>query len=274
MARHLARDHVGLPGAGNAARAWPTWARPAPSASRPRSATSARSIVRVPAPASTRCSAPPPPARADFGVVPVENSTEGVVARSLDLFLTTPLHIVGETSLLVRHNLLRKRRTRSTASRPCCAHPQALAQCQGWLTNHLPDVERRAVSSNAEGARLAGAEPGAGPASPASAPPASSACTWPPTPIQDDAHNRTRFAIVCLPQTCHPPPGLRQRLHQPGGVGAQPARRRARHAGAAEGARRVDDALRVAPGAHRASGSTTSTSTCRATLRSPTWPPR
>src|SRR3954451_4013728 len=86
---------------------------------------------------------------AQFGVVPVENSTEGVVARSLDLFLGSPLHIVGETSLMVRHNLLRKVNALDGIE-VVLAHPQALAQCHGWLNNHLPDVERRAVSSNAE----------------------------------------------------------------------------------------------------------------------------
>ena len=91
---------------------------------------------------------------ADFGVVPVENSTEGVVARSLDLFLHTPLTIMGETSLLVRHNLLRKTASREGIT-AVLAHPQALAQCQAWLSLHLPQAERRPVSSNAEGARLA-----------------------------------------------------------------------------------------------------------------------
>src|SRR5580765_2514113 len=91
---------------------------------------------------------------ADFGVVPVENSSEGVVTRSLDLFLTTPLIIVGETSLYVRHNLLR--RIDSTEGIVAvCAHPQALAQCHAWLSHHLPHAERRPVASNAEGARLA-----------------------------------------------------------------------------------------------------------------------
>jgi chorismate mutase/prephenate dehydratase len=92
---------------------------------------------------------------ADFGVVPVENSTEGVVARSLDLFLTTPLFIIGETSLFVRHNLLRRENSLD-GIQAVCAHPQALAQCHGWLSSHLPNVERRPVASNAEGARLAG----------------------------------------------------------------------------------------------------------------------
>lgn len=73
---------------------------------------------------------------AEFGVVPVENSTEGVVTRSLDLLLNSPLHIVGEISLLVRHHLLR-----TTASlegiEVVLAHPQALAQCQQWLKDTL-----------------------------------------------------------------------------------------------------------------------------------------
>src|SRR6478736_2743062 len=82
---------------------------------------------------------------AEFGVVPVENSTEGVVARSLDLFLNTPMHVVGETSLLVRHNLLRSTNSLKDIE-VVLAHPQALAQCQGWLTTHLPHAERRAAS--------------------------------------------------------------------------------------------------------------------------------
>jgi chorismate mutase / prephenate dehydratase len=140
---------------------------------------------------------------ADFGVVPVENSTEGVVARSLDLFLTTPLSIVGETSLYVRHNLLRKVEGMAGLE-AVCAHPQALAQCHAWLMQHMPNVERRPVASNAEGARhasqndklaaiaseRASSEYGLHVLSPA---------------IQDDPHNRTRFAVVALPSQ-HPQP--------------------------------------------------------------------
>ena len=87
---------------------------------------------------------------AQFGVVGMENSTEGVVARSLDLFLRSPVHVIGEVSLLVRHNLLRKTDNLKDIE-VVLAHPQALAQCQTWLTQHLPHAERRAVSSNAEG---------------------------------------------------------------------------------------------------------------------------
>lgn len=134
---------------------------------------------------------------ADFGIVPVENSTEGVVTRSLDLFLTTPLFIIGETSLLVRHNLL-CRDIAPTDVQAVCAHPQALAQCHRWLSNHLPHAERRPVSSNAEGARLASLD--AGLAAIASERAASEFGLHVVAPaIQDEAHNRTRFAILAHP---------------------------------------------------------------------------
>jgi chorismate mutase/prephenate dehydratase len=140
---------------------------------------------------------------ADFGVVPVENSTEGVVARSLDLFLTTPLFIIGETSMFVRHNLLRKTDSLD-GIQAVCAHPQALAQCHGWLSNHLPHVERRPVSSNAEGARLASLDPAlAGVASERAGSEYGLHVVAPA--IQDDPHNRTRFAIVTHPDR-HPQP--------------------------------------------------------------------
>ena len=95
---------------------------------------------------------------AEFGVVPIENSSEGVISRSLDLLLNSPLHIIGETSFLVRHNLLRLIPSLDDIN-VVYAHPQALAQCQDWLTTHLPKAERRAASSNAEGARLAATNP-------------------------------------------------------------------------------------------------------------------
>ncbi len=140
---------------------------------------------------------------ADFGVVPVENSTEGVVTRSLDLFLHTPLFIIGETSLFVRHNLLRK--TDSLAGvTAVVAHPQALAQCNAWLSAHLPQAERRPVASNAEGARLASLDGGL--AAIASTRAGSEFGLHVVAPaVQDDAHNRTRFAIVTHPQR-HPAP--------------------------------------------------------------------
>ncbi len=141
---------------------------------------------------------------AEYGVVPVENSTEGVVSRSLDLLLNSPLHIVGEVSLMVRHNLLRLSDSLEGIE-VVFAHPQALAQCQGWLTTHLPHAERRAASSNAEGARLATTHPAwAGIASARAATQFSMHTAA--HAIQDDAFNRTRFAVVCLPQTLPTPP--------------------------------------------------------------------
>ncbi|MGM9480466.1 prephenate dehydratase [Roseateles sp. NT4] len=141
---------------------------------------------------------------AQFGVVGVENMTEGVVTRSLDLFLHTPCHVVGEVSLLIRHNLMRKEPSMHGIE-AVLAHPQALAQCQNWLNKHLPDVERRAVSSNAEGSRLAATNPAW------AALGSDRASTLfglhiTAHAIQDEAYNRTRFAVICLPQTMATPP--------------------------------------------------------------------
>ncbi len=141
---------------------------------------------------------------ASYGVIPVENSTEGMVSRSLDLLLNSPLHIVGEVSLMVKHNLLRLSDSLERIE-AVFAHPQALAQCQGWLNTHLPNVERRAASSNAEGARLATTNPAwAGIASERAA--SQFALHTAAHAIQDDAFNRTRFAVICLPQTLPAPP--------------------------------------------------------------------
>ena len=141
---------------------------------------------------------------AQFGVVGIENSTEGVVARTLDLFLRSPVHVVGEVSLLVRHNLLRQANSLKGLE-VVMAHPQALAQCQGWLAQHLPNVERRAVSSNAEGARLAATNPAwAALASERAA--SQFGLHIVHHAIQDEAYNRTRFSIICLPQTLGTPP--------------------------------------------------------------------
>jgi len=141
---------------------------------------------------------------AQYGVVGVENSTEGAVARSLDLFLRTPVHVIGEVSLLVRHNLLRQSGSLEGIE-VVLAHPQALGQCQEWLNKHLPHAERRAVASNAEGARLAATNPAwAGLASERAA--GEFGLHVVAHAIQDEAYNRTRFAIITLPQTLATPP--------------------------------------------------------------------
>ena len=98
--------------------------------------------------------------RSDYAVVPVENSTEGAVGRTLDLMCQTPLTIVGEIKLRIRQNLLAKSVALDAVTR-VYSHAQSLAQCVQWLARHLPSAARVAVASNAEAARVAAAEPGA-----------------------------------------------------------------------------------------------------------------
>ncbi len=96
---------------------------------------------------------------ADFGVVPIENSTEGTVNHTLDRFLVSPLKICGEVELRIHHSLMGLMSSLGRIVR-VCSHPQSLAQCRVWLDEHLPNVERVPVSSNAEGARRARDEKG------------------------------------------------------------------------------------------------------------------
>ena len=96
---------------------------------------------------------------ADFGVVAVENSTEGTITNTLDRFIGSPLHICGEVELRIHHCLMGRMESLRDIER-ICAHAQALAQCRSWLDEHLSGVERVPVSSNAEGARRARDEKG------------------------------------------------------------------------------------------------------------------
>lgn len=96
---------------------------------------------------------------ADFGVVPVENSTAGTVNHTLDNFLMSPLKICGELELRIRQHLLGTMDSLDKVVR-VCAHPQSLAQCRVWLKEYLNDAELVEVSSNAEGARRARDEAG------------------------------------------------------------------------------------------------------------------
>jgi chorismate mutase/prephenate dehydratase len=130
----------------------------------------------------------------EFGLVPVENSTEGSVTRTMDLLLASPLRIVAEVSLPVHHNLLTRSGTLDGVQR-VCAHAQALAQCVGWLNRHHPRLERQAVASNAEAARLASVD-----ASVAAIAGELAAQRYElqavATHIQDDPANRTRFLVL------------------------------------------------------------------------------
>lgn len=97
---------------------------------------------------------------ADYGVVPVENSTEGAVGRTLDLLMATSLKICGEVELPVHHNLLSKQASLADIKH-VYSHTQSLSQCHEWLNKHLPNAARHAVASNAEAARMVAAEPAA-----------------------------------------------------------------------------------------------------------------
>lgn len=88
-----------------------------------------------------------------FGVVPVENSTEGMVNHTLDSFMNSGLNICGEVELRIHHHLLSGPHTRRDKVTRIYSHQQTLAQCRQWLDAHMPGVERVAVSSNAEAAR-------------------------------------------------------------------------------------------------------------------------
>lgn len=96
---------------------------------------------------------------ADFGVVPVENSTEGAIGRSLDLMPQTPLKVCGEVVIRIHHHLMASDIAEFPAIQRVFSHGQSLAQCHEWLNTNLPHAERVAVSSNAEAARRASLEP-------------------------------------------------------------------------------------------------------------------
>ena len=136
---------------------------------------------------------------ADFGVVPVENSSEGAINRTLDLLLATTTTISGEVSIPVHHSLMSKTGSMDGV-KTVCAHSQALAQCQVWLNQHYPGIERRAVASNAEAAVLASQDPSvAAIASEMAGEQYQLGVVQ--AHIQDDPHNRTRFVVIGQLQT-------------------------------------------------------------------------
>jgi chorismate mutase/prephenate dehydratase len=101
---------------------------------------------------------------ANFGVVPVENSTEGVITHTLDSFVGSNLNICGEVALRIHHHfLLKEEALKEGMAKPTkvYSHAQSLAQCRQWLDANWPGIERIAVSSNAEAARRAQKEEGA-----------------------------------------------------------------------------------------------------------------
>lgn len=129
-----------------------------------------------------------------YGVVPVENSTEGAIGRTLDLFLQSGLKICGEVMLAI-HQCLLSTQCDMTEIQTVYSHPQSLGQCQGWLNVNLPHAARIPVSSNAEAARLAAeqANSAAIAGSQAALHFKLQVCV---ENIEDDARNATRFLVL------------------------------------------------------------------------------
>ena len=133
----------------------------------------------------------------DYAVVPVENSTEGAVGRTLDLMCQTPLTIVGEVKLRIGHHLLAKRGAGGSFAdvTRVYSHSQSLSQCLQWLARHIPSVARIPVASNAEAARLAADEPGAA-AIAGDAAAVIYGLDVLATHIEDEPNNTTRFWVL------------------------------------------------------------------------------
>jgi len=129
-----------------------------------------------------------------FTVVPVENSTEGVVGRTLDLLLLTPLRICAEVELRVQQNLLSKENSLAAVNR-VYSHAQSLAQCNTWLGQNLPKVERVPVGSNAEAAQRASKEEGAAAIAGEAAAERYGLAALARS-IEDDPNNTTRFLVL------------------------------------------------------------------------------
>ncbi|KRT55962.1 prephenate dehydratase [endosymbiont of Ridgeia piscesae] len=129
-----------------------------------------------------------------YGVVPVENSTEGVISHTLDSFVSSPLLICGEVTLRINHHLLSSE-SGLQQIRTVYSHQQSLAQCRGWLDRHLPQAERVAVGSNAEAARMASQHAGVA----AIAGETAAEIYGLPqlvSNIEDEAGNTTRFLVI------------------------------------------------------------------------------
>lgn len=129
-----------------------------------------------------------------FGVAPIENSTEGVIAHTLDLLINSSLQICGEVDLRIQHNLISEESDLKKITK-VYSHQQSLAQCRRWLDSHLPNAEQYAVRSNAEAVRMTKSEKGT------AAIAGMMAAELYEVPIQcveieDEPNNTTRFIVI------------------------------------------------------------------------------
>lgn len=139
--------------------------------------------------------------RADYGVVPVENSTEGVVTHTLDMFIDSDLKIVAQIVIPIQHCLVG--RNEKAAIRKLFSHPQALAQCRAWVQNHLPQVEIIETSSTTRAAELASKEKNSAAIASALAMEKYKLRLL-QSDVQDNSNNATRFLVLghrCSPAT-------------------------------------------------------------------------
>ncbi len=156
----------------------------------------------------------------DFGVVPLENSTDGGISETLDMFMRLPqLKVSAEVRLKIHHNLLAN--CAQEMIRRVYSKPQALAQCRNWLSKNLPHADMKDVSSTAVAAQLAQQEPGAAAvASRQAAVRYNLRILFPD--IEDHPHNETRFAVIGhqeSPRSGHDKTALMFRIpHQPGSL--------------------------------------------------------
>lgn len=142
--------------------------------------------------------------RARFGVVPVENSTEGAVNNTQDCLVDTPLHIVAEVVIPIEHNFLLRHDAATDGITRIVSHRQSLAQCRRWLKEHWPHVDKQEVSSNAEAARLAAEDPHTAAIAGARAAELYG-LNMVARRIQDQHNNSTRFLVLAREQV--PPTG-------------------------------------------------------------------
>ena len=139
---------------------------------------------------------------ADYGVVPVENSSEGSVIPTLDAFNTSTLQINGELLLRIRHCLLAGTGTTLRDVSKVVAHLQSFGQCRQWLANNLPGVDKMPVSSNAEAARMAAQQSGVAAIAGKTAAELYGLQVL-AEGIEDSADNMTRFLLLSRAATTH-----------------------------------------------------------------------
>jgi len=154
-----------------------------------------QSVISLPQPSIANVFSQVESGQCNYGVVPVENSTEGMVSHTLDNFMDSPLKICGEVELRIQLHLLANETASSETIKTICAHQQALAQARNWLDNNWSGVDRIAVSSNAEAAKMAKNDPTIAAVAGDIAAEQYGLMTMAKS-IEDFANNTTRFLII------------------------------------------------------------------------------